>query len=110
MASHKGQPQTIVGIAMAIPAKPIMEPTERSNSPAIISRATGAARMPSCAETSRKLMIPLALNKPLPPAVTAKKAKTRTVPANAPNSGRLKIWPRSDTDLTLSSRMPAVMC
>jgi hypothetical protein len=42
-----GHPQKTEGMAISIPAKPIMEPTERSNSPAIISKATGAARMPS---------------------------------------------------------------
>ena len=79
----------MAGMAMMTPAKPIIEPIERSNSPAIISSATAAARMPSWAETSRKLTMPLALNRPLLPATMAKKMKTSTVPAAAPNSGRL---------------------
>ena len=44
---------------MTMPAKPIIEPSERSNSPPIISSAAAVARMPSWAETSRKLTMPV---------------------------------------------------
>ena len=43
---------------MTMPAKPIIEPIDRSNSPPIIRSATAAARMPSSAETCRTLMMP----------------------------------------------------
>ena len=84
-----GQPQAMVGMAMRMPAKPIIEPTERSNSPAIINSDTAAAKMPSWAETSRKLTMPLALKSPLLPATIAKNTTTSTAPAAAPSSGRL---------------------
>ena len=42
-----------VGIARIMPAAPLMDPTDRSNSPAIIRSATGMTTMPSCAETSK---------------------------------------------------------
>ena len=107
--AQMGQPQNTAGMAMAIPAKPIIDPTERSNSPAIINRVTGAARMPSCADTSRKLMMPLAENKPLPPATIAKKTKTRIVPATAPSSGRLSRRPKNETCLIRSSCLLDIM-
>ena len=69
-----------------ITAAPIIEPIDRSNSPPIISIAAATAMMPSWAETSRKLMMPGAENRPLLPATAAK--KTRMVPATAPSSGR----------------------
>jgi hypothetical protein len=40
-------------MAMIMPAAPTIEPTERSNSPEIMSSETGTATMPSCAATSR---------------------------------------------------------
>ena len=46
-------PNSEVVIAMIIPAAPTIEPTERSNSPAIISSATGTPTMPTWAATSR---------------------------------------------------------
>jgi hypothetical protein len=57
---------------MTIPAKPIIEPMDRSNSPAIMSSVAAAARMPISADTLRMLMMPSTLNMPLEPA-TAKK-------------------------------------
>ncbi len=72
MDAQSGQPHCTAGMAMTMPAKPIIEPIDRSNSPAIISSATAAAMMPSCADTSRKLTMPFALNSPLEPAVNAK--------------------------------------
>ena len=70
-----------------MPAKPIIEPIERSNSPAIISSATAAARMPSWAETSRKFTMPLALNRPLSPAVMPKKHEDQNRSGNGPKFG-----------------------
>ena len=88
MHSHKGQPQITAGMASTTPAAPIIEPTDRSNSPPIISSAAATAMMPSCADTSRKVMMPRAENIPVPRAATAKNRKTRMVPATAPSSGR----------------------
>jgi len=73
MQSHSGQPHSAAGMAMTMPANPIMDPTDRSNSPAIISSAAMLASSPSWAETSRKLRMPLALNMPLLPATAKKK-------------------------------------
>ena len=41
-----------------MPAKPIIEPIERSNSPAMMRSATAAARMPSSAASVRKVIDP----------------------------------------------------
>jgi len=43
---RKGQWKYMVGMATIIPAKPIIEPIERSNSPAIMSRHAPTERMP----------------------------------------------------------------
>ena len=43
---------------MTTPAKPIIEPTERSNSPAMMSSAAAVAMMPSSAESVRKVIEP----------------------------------------------------
>ena len=51
MASQIGRPQIVEPIPIMIPAKPTSEPTERSNSPAIISRATAVAMIPTCEAT-----------------------------------------------------------
>ena len=72
---------------MITPAAPIIEPIERSNSPPIISIEAATAMMPSCAETSRKLMMPGAENRPEPPATMPKKMKTRMVPADRAELG-----------------------
>ena len=71
--AQSGKPYCMVGMAMTTPEKAIIEPTERSNSPAIISSAATPASRPSWAETSRKLRMPLALNIPLLPATAKKK-------------------------------------
>ena len=41
--SHTGRPQIVTPMPMRIPAKPTIEPIDRSNSPAIMSRATAVA-------------------------------------------------------------------
>ena len=38
IAAHTGQPNVVEKIAIIMPANPIMEPTDKSNSPAIINR------------------------------------------------------------------------
>ena len=52
-------------IAIQAPAKPIMEPIDKSNSPAIINIPAPIAIIPSCEITRRKFLIPNAL-KPSP--------------------------------------------
>jgi hypothetical protein len=51
--SQTGRPQMVTPMPMRIPAKPTIEPIDRSNSPAIMSRATAVATMPTWAATSR---------------------------------------------------------
>ena len=45
IASHTGQPKLTDSSAIIIPEKPIIEPTDRSNSPAIIRRPAPTAIM-----------------------------------------------------------------
>ena len=73
MHSQSGQPHCAAGIAMITPAAPIIEPIDKSNSPPIISIEAATAMMPSWADTSRKLMMPGAENRPLPPATTPRR-------------------------------------
>ena len=49
-------------IAIEPPAKPIIEPTERSNSPAIINIPAASATIPNWAITLKLFLIPKALN------------------------------------------------
>ena len=51
--SQTGSPQIVTPMPIRIPAKPTIEPIDRSNSPAIISRATAVATIPTWAATSR---------------------------------------------------------
>ena len=44
--SQTGQPKWSGGMAATMPVNPIIEPMERSNSPAIMSRHAPTARMP----------------------------------------------------------------
>ena len=53
MATGRGQCALTNAAANARPAKAIMDPIERSNSPPIISRAAAIARMPSCEAGAR---------------------------------------------------------
>src|SRR5215472_3450574 len=87
-ATHSGQPQYSAGIASIMPAKPIIEPIERSNSPPIMSKPAPTAMMPRKAATVAQLTMPSALNMPESPATTRKTAKTSTAPEMEPNSGR----------------------
>ena len=52
-------------IAMQAPAKPIIDPIERSNSPAIINKPAPIAIIPNWEITLKKFLIPKAL-KPSP--------------------------------------------
>ena len=108
MHSQSGQPHCTAGIAMITPAAPIIEPIDRSNSPPIISIEAATAMIPSWADTSRKLMMPGAENRPLPPATMAKKMKTRMVPATAPSSGRAMSFLTSGVAATRSSAVLTV--
>ena len=49
-------------MAIQPPAKPIIDPTERSNSPAIINKPAPSATIPNCAITLKLFLIPSALN------------------------------------------------
>ena len=71
-----------------MPAKAIIEPTERSNSPPIISREAPVAMIINWAVMTVQLMMPSGRNIPVLPAVMPKNRKTRIAPAIAPNSGR----------------------
>jgi hypothetical protein len=53
MAAHRGQPYSTLSRAITMPLAPMIDPIDRSNSPAIISRQTATARMPSSEATSR---------------------------------------------------------
>src|SRR5437016_5742487 len=87
-ASHTGQPQYRHGIASIMPAKPIIEPIDRSNSPPIISSAAPTEMMPRNAATVAQLTMPSALNMPESPAVSRNTTNTSTAPEIEPNSGR----------------------
>ena len=87
-ATHSGQPQYSAGIASIMPAKPIIEPIDRSNSPPIINSAAPTAMMPRNAATVAQLTMPSALNMPESPATSANNTNTSTAPEIEPNSGR----------------------
>src|SRR3954466_6327611 len=87
-ASQTGQPQYRQGTASSMPPKPIIEPIDRSNSPATISSAAPTAITPRNAATVPQLTMPSAENMPEPPAAKANTMKTSTVPDSAPDSGR----------------------
>src|SRR5580692_9222735 len=88
-----------------MPTKPIIEPTERSNSPPIIKSAAPVPMIINCAVTVSQLSTPSEANIPVPPAVTPKKAKTRTTPAKAPRSGRARNRRHAECRLRRSSMM-----
>jgi hypothetical protein len=83
IACQTGQPSVTEKIAIIMPAKPIMEPTDRSNSPAIIKRQAPTAMIMNWAETTDQLITPLRANMPLSPAKALKKVKTIMVPHDA---------------------------
>lgn len=103
MATHMGQPNVTPKMAIIIPAKPIMEPTDRSNSPAIINRQAPTAMIMNCAETTDQFSTPWLENIPLSAANNRKKANTAIVPMMPPSSGRIKALRKDDICLMRSS-------
>ena len=103
MAIQIGQPSVTPKIAIIMSEKPIIEPTERSNSPAIIKRQAPTAMIMNCAETTLQFITPWELNMPLSPAKMKKRTKTMMVPQMPPNSGRIRAWRMRDCCLTRSS-------
>ena len=86
MATGRGQCALTNAAANARPAKAIMDPIERSNSPPIIRRAAAIAKMPSCEAGARIVISPLSVNI-VGLAVRRKKMRTTISPAIAPSSG-----------------------
>ena len=86
---------------------PIIEPTERSNSPAIISRQAPTAMIMNWADTTVQFMMPCGANMPLSNANSKKKRNTRTVPHIPPSSGRISARRHAGMSLTRSSAIPA---
>ena len=103
MAIQIGQPISTLKIAIIVLAKPIIEPTERSNSPAIIGRQAPTSITMNWAYTNDQFSTPAALNMPESCAVSRKKAKTSTVPQIPPSSGPIKASRNRELDLTRSS-------
>src|ERR1022692_1530111 len=90
-------------MATIMPANPIIEPIDKSNSPAIIKRQAPTAMRPRYADTCDQFMIPSRLNIPDAPAANPNTAKTSTVPEIAANSGRFKMCPNRDSRRMRSS-------
>ena len=88
---------------IAIPEKPRIEPIDRSNSPAIINRATATARIPRGAARLRIEAVVAIPTKLLSAAMIAKKTHTTTNPAIAPSSGRPRSFESPPTRRTRSS-------
>ena len=58
MPPQSGKPRCVTVSPIVTPAKPIIEPTDRSNSPAMISSAAAVAMIPSSAESVRNVITP----------------------------------------------------
>ena len=63
----------VTSTMIVIPAKPTIDPIERSNSPAIINRATATARIPRGAAVLSTAAVACQLTKLLSNATTARK-------------------------------------
>ena len=100
----------VTSIMIAIPPNPTSEPTDRSNSPAIISRATAIARIPSGAARLRIAATVTQLMKLLSAATTAKNSQTTTNATRAPSSGRASNLDRTPISRTLSSAAAGAGC
>ena len=85
----KGRPHFIIN-AIDIPAKAIIGPIDRSNSPAIINKAAPTAMMPSCEIMAMLFFKPSALNA-LPSDATARAKMMMIITMNDPISGRRTI-------------------
>ena len=71
------------------PELPIITPAERSNSPPIISSATGTATIPYCAAWSvHWLAMPRSVSQSTPARRPGEQKNTATAPTSAPMSGR----------------------
>ena len=83
------QSARVVSRPSSRPEEPIMTPAERSNSPPIMSSATGTATIPYCADWSiHWLQMAKSDSQPTLRAVQANRKKTATAPQKAPMSGR----------------------
>src|SRR5579864_776164 len=103
MARAIGQWKYIVGSATIMPEKPIIEPIDRSNSPAIINRHAPTEMRPRYAATCDQFITPSRLNMPELPAAIPNTRNTITVPARAANSGRFSRCRNHDSWRTRSS-------
>ena len=103
IATQTGHPSVTEKIAIIIPAKPIIDPTDRSNSPAIIKRPAPTAIITNCAETIDQFITPRLLNMPLSWAKIRKNVKTATVPTIPPSSGRINAFRSLENFLIRSS-------
>ena len=98
-----------VSRAKRIPELPIITPAERSNSPPIISSATGTAMIAISDASSVQLDVPASEPKPVelkPWPVAVKRAKTAMTPTNEPISGRLRSRLTKPTRASRSSCRP----
>ena len=109
IALQTGQPHWTERIAMTTPEKPIIEPTERSNSPAIIRRHAPTAMIANWAETTVQFITPWRLNMPESRAMAKKNTKTRIAPQMEPSSGRTRAERNRDLDLRRSSSAAMVI-
>jgi hypothetical protein len=73
IACQTGQPSVTEKIAIIMPAKPIIEPTDRSNSPAIIKQAGADGDDHELGRDDRPVETPCAANMPLSPANSRKR-------------------------------------
>ena len=89
IATHIGKPHVTDIMAMTMPENPIIDPTERSNSPAIIKRQAPTAIIANCADTMVQFNVPSAENMPESRATIRKNTKTRMAPQIDPSSGRM---------------------
>lgn len=110
MENQSGKPHCTLIRAMMMPEKPIMEPTDRSNSPAIMSRQAPTAMMANWAETVPQLITPSAENMPLSLAMPMKNMKTRMAPQMAPSSGRISALRIADISRMRSSFCGSAVC
>ena len=89
-------------IAIIIPANPIIEPTDKSNSPAIINKQTLTAKIPIKAACSVHDRTPSRENiSPL--AKKEKITKIRTTPKTGGNSGLFKTFKKTLSSFRRSS-------
>ena len=87
IAGQRDQSYWRVSSMMVMLAQPMIEPIERSNSPAIMRSATARARMPSGAAALRTAAVPSRLRKGAP-ATAANPTQTSTAAAaGRPTSG-----------------------